>query len=193
MCLTLPCNLSLFTVLPFTDTNNVKNKRFLQWIKARQAIEDMEEQRRNKNDTSPMHFVDCPLSSDVVFKSGDSYLCHPGNSSFKELLHSFLKAFCDAQANSTTKEVVTQIKSEVISRGGRFLEWSATLGCWAVIQDPSKLHIKIYHSIHQLQKSAEARKHTQISSSSTFMFERQDGKRRKRDSAVEQQCCARWP
>lgn len=139
-----------------------------------------------------MHLVDCPLSSDIVFKIGTSNLTHPGNVTYREVLQSNLQAFNQAQANATTKKVVNKIMTSVIAGGGRFLEWSA-IGCWIVMQDPAKLQVKIYHSLYQLQKSTEAQKRRQTHCSSTFMFERQDGKKRKRHSAdeMDKQCCTK--
>ena len=179
-------------MLPVTDTNNVKMKNFVQWVKGRQAIEELEEKKRNNNDNSLIDLVDCPLSSDVVFKTGTSNLTHPGNVMYREVLQSNLSAFRGAQINATTKVIVNKVMTDMVQGGGRFLEWNSS-GCWIVMQDPAKLQVKIYHSLYQLQRSSEARKRTQTNCSSTFMFERQDGTKRKRLSANEKDdgCCSK--
>ena len=161
-------------------------------MKGMQVIEEMQEERRKNNDTSPFCLVDCPLTSDVVFQAGTTNIAHPGNTTYRDMLLSHFGGYSIEQANASKKEIVNTIMQDVIGRGGRFLEWNS-VGCWTVIRDPAKLQVKIYHSLYQLQKTAEAKKRTQSSSSSTFIFERQDGRKRKRSSAdgTNDACCAR--
>jgi hypothetical protein len=127
-----------------------------------------------------------------VFKSGTSNLNHPGNVSYRDLLQFNLEAFFIAQANANTKEIVRKVTIDAIKGGARFLEWNS-VGCWTVMQDPAKLQVKIYHSLYQLRKSAQAKKRLQMASSSTLIFERQDGKRQKRASLneLDKHCCTR--
>jgi hypothetical protein len=117
--------------------------------------------------------VDCPGLSDVVFKTGTSNLSHPGNSLFHEMLRNQPD---DSQISSNT---VRMIFEHVTSRNGRFLEWDSG-GYWKVISDPLLIRQKVYSSFVYAKKSSKARRHRQDNSSSTFLFERQDGRKRKR-------------
>jgi hypothetical protein len=117
--------------------------------------------------------VDCPALSDVVFKAGTSNLSHPGNSVFHEILRNHTH---DSQISPDT---VGMIFGNIARRNGRFLEWDSC-GYWKVISDPFAIRQKIYNSFIYAKKSSNAREHRQNNSSSTFLFERQDGRKRKR-------------
>jgi hypothetical protein len=162
-------------VFPFTDSNNIKTKNYQLWIRGRKAIEEVEERKRSNNDKSPIHLIECPSSVDVVFKAGTSNVTHPGNTAFRDLLFAYHDQFFNAQ-----QETVTMIIQCVEMRQGRFLEWN-TCGCWVVMQDEGKIRTKIYTSMFYFKKTLNAKKSLQVSSSSTFLFERQDGNKRKRE------------
>ena len=148
----------------------------------------MEENRRNTNDTSPFLLVDCPSSDDVVFKTGTANVWHPGNSTYRDLVI----ASCPEYSNefstvASKKTVIDRIIADVTTRGGRFLEWSSC-GCWEVIQDESRLRVKIINSVYHCQKTINAKSNLQANTSSTYLFERQDGKKRKRDQTDQKSC-----
>ena len=173
-------SISHASALPYTETNNVKIKHFHQWIKGRKAIEEMEESRRNTNDTTPIPLVDCPSSDDVVFKTGTSNLSHPGNGIYRELVKASCAEYNSENVNQAAKKtVVDGIIHNVARRGGRFLEWGS-LGCWQVMLDEKKLRVKIINSLYHCQKNMNAKRNVQATTSSTFLFERQDGNKRKR-------------
>jgi hypothetical protein len=169
-------------VFPYTDTNNIKTKNHLLWIRGRKAIEKVEEHKRHNNDTSPIHLIDCPNLADVVFKAGISNVRHPGNSSFRDLLDSYYDEYLNASSNVAKRETATKIIQDVKRRRGRFLEWN-TCGCWVTMEDEGSIRTKIYNSLLYFKKTLNAKNTTmQVSSSSTYIFERQDGKKRKRES-----------
>jgi hypothetical protein len=130
--------------------------------------------RRTNNHVSDYeNVVDCPGLTDVVFKPGTSNLSHPGNTVFHEMLR-------DRSEDSHISLVsVGMIHENVTRRNGRFLEWDSC-GYWKVISDPGAIRQKIYSSLFYTKKSSDARKRRQNNASSTFLFERQDGRKRKR-------------
>jgi hypothetical protein len=161
-------------------------------MKGRKAIEEMEEHRRNNNDPSPINLIECPSLADVVFKTGTTNVIHPGNASFRDLLCTYH----DTPLVADIRDTVTAIIQDVERRQGRFLEWN-NCGCWIVIQDEGIIRAKIYSSLFYVKKTLNAKKSIQINSSSTFLFERQDGKKRKReaDGSEPHGCaklCACW-
>jgi hypothetical protein len=161
-----------YTVLPFTVSNNLKTKHLHLWMRGRRSIEQRQEQAwkvNNHIDTTTM-VVDCPALSDVVFKTGSSNLSHPGNSAFHEMLRN------QSQISPTS---VGMIFETVTGRNCRFLEWDSS-GYWKVISDPVVIRQKIYSSLMYAKRSSNAWRHRQNISSSTFMFERQYGRKRKR-------------
>jgi hypothetical protein len=158
-------------------------------MRGRRAIEQQQvETVKITNHTGGVaDVVDCPALSDVVFKTGSSNLSHPGNSVFHEMLRS---APDDTKISPDT---VGMIFEQVTRRNGRFLEWDSC-GYWKVISDPLVVRRKISSSFIYAKKSSNARKSMQNNPSSTFLFERQDGRKRKRavdgtevSSCVE--CC----
>jgi hypothetical protein len=162
-------------VLPFTESNNLKTKHLHLWIRGRRAIEQKQEEsmKINNHTGATSVLVDCPALSDVVFKPGTSNKSHPGNSVFHEMLRNLSD---DTQISPAT---VGMIFENVIGRNGRFLEWDSC-GYWKVISDPVAIRQKICSSLTYAKKSSKARKCRQNNFSSTFIFERQDGRKRKR-------------
>lgn len=147
-------------------------------MKGRKVIEKTEEQKRNQTDLSPSSIS--PAKADVVFKAGTSNVCHPGNVVFRELLAYHNDYFCDCTCASKQR-IVSMIVEDIIRRGGHFLEWDST-GVWVVIKDQALFRTKIYNSLLYFKKVIEAKKNLQCNQSSTFLFERQDGRKRKREN-----------
>jgi hypothetical protein len=161
-------------VLPFTDSNNLKTKNLHNWMYGRRIAEQQVKSMTINNPIGGcVHVIDCPALSDVVFKTGTSNLSHPGNSIFHEMLRNQPDDFL------ISLDIVAIIFENVTRRNGRFLEWDS-YGYWKVISDPMAIRQKIYSSFFHAKKSSKARNHRQNNSSSTFLFERQDGRKRKR-------------
>jgi hypothetical protein len=78
----------------------------------------------------------------------------------------------------------------VEKRQGRFLEWN-NCGCWIIMEDEGNVRTKIYNSLSYFKKALKAKRNMQVNSSFTYLFERQDGKKRKReaDGSEPQVCC----
>jgi hypothetical protein len=173
-------------VLPFTDSNNLKIKQLHLWMRGRRAIEHQQGEtlRSNNHGDDFANTVDCPALSDVVFKAGTSNKSHPGNSVFHEMLRNQLDDF------KISPDSVSMIYEDVTRRNGRFLEWNSN-GYWQVISDPVVIRQKIYSSFCYAKKSSDAGRRRQNNSSGTFLFERQDGRKRKRASeGTEISSCA---
>jgi hypothetical protein len=144
-------------------------------MRGRRAIEQQQEESMRINNHSGVcaAVADCPMLSDVVFKTGTSNLSHPGNSIFHEMLRS------EHKDSHISPDTVSLICENVTRRNGRFLEWDCS-GYWRVISDPVAIRKKIYSSLFYAKKSSNARRRRQSNCSSTFLFERQDGRKRRR-------------
>lgn len=129
--------------LPITSSGKVKHGTMNQWINVRTEIET---QRMQKNaivmgDIST-NIIECPSLNDVAIRPGKSYLCHPGNVRFKELLDKNMEKH--AAANRRGKDIVSWGIIEEIERGsGRFLEWDNISGYWIENKDRNIIRSKI--------------------------------------------------
>ena len=151
-------------------------------MKFRRFVEEMEEQKRLVKDDLHANLVECPALNDVVFKTGTASLSHPGNAIFRELLYANYDTYFKAKTNASKQDAVTRIIQDVVRRNGKFLEWSNSSSCWVIMQDASLIGIKVYNSLFYFKKTFNAKKNMQVNISSTSIFERQDGKKRKRES-----------
>ena len=90
-------------LIPATDTGNIKNVNLKQWIKLRKHVEEEEQEWMVRTgipysssdsdgafssastvmDIPMSNIVECPLSTDVVFRRGRSMNSHPGTSCFR--------------------------------------------------------------------------------------------------------------
>jgi hypothetical protein len=164
----------IYEVLPFTDSNNLKTKHLHLWMRGRRAIERREATMIFNNGIGDYATpIDCPALSDVVFKAGSSNMSHPGNSVFHEMIRN------QSSNSQVSPDIVNMIYENVTRRNGRFLEWDSC-GYWNVVPDPVAVRKKIYCSCLHAHKSSNAKKRMQNNSSNTFLFERQDGRKRKR-------------
>jgi hypothetical protein len=126
-----------------------------------------------------------------VFKAGTSNVSHPGNAAFRDLLDAYQEEYFKAPTVLEKQNIVSNIIQDVEKRQGRFLEWK-NCGCWVVMEKEGIIRTKIYNSLFYFKKTLNAKKNLQINNSSTFMFERQDGKKRKREQdGNEPQGCAK--
>ncbi|KAL3906177.1 MAG: hypothetical protein SGILL_009378 [Bacillariaceae sp.] len=168
--------------IPLTDTGSVKKKQMTQWMKTRKAIEEPS--------LVDETVVECPLSSDVLFKSGSNSLTHPGNVFFRNLIEQYFGEHNSTKSSGLKVTLSWKIVDEVVvTKGGRFLEWDKR-GWWVVIEERDKMRAKVATSLRDFKKQLHASHNRQTFSSSTFDFERQDGKKRKRnDFGIEPSNC----
>ena len=162
-------------LIPMTETGNVKVKNLQQWLKVRKALEGPNVPNDLK--ANPGHLIDCPELNDVVFRFGTSYLCHPGNVMFLGLIES--KSVEHTNASQEEKKAITWWVIDHIEskRKGRFLTWNSKTGSWSVMKDHAQIRNKIAVCFREQRKKRSAHRNCQQSESSTFKFQRQDGKR----------------
>lgn len=187
--------------LPVTETGNIKLRNLQQWMKFRKLIE----MRRmdsipaaattasNANGSSNTIDIDdttsivvsdsaieCPGLDDVIFRFGKGNLCHPGNMMFRGLIEDKLDEHTNATNNAEKMEITWWIVKEVTERRkGRFLTWDSQ-GWWVEIRDPSQIRSKVAASFKEHKKRLKVHTTVQVQESSTYEFERQDGRKRKR-------------
>jgi hypothetical protein len=166
-------------LIPQTGTGNIKAKNLKHWIKIRKVIEETKEDEP----------IECPGMNDVIFRLGKSYLSHPGNATFRELIEDNF----DEHNNTSKKEekvaVTWRIVEHVEKRGGRFLVWD-NRGWWKETTDRSQIRSKVAILFKEHKKRLNAKKNIQMSESSTCKFEKQDGRKRKRaDDGTQRSTC----
>jgi hypothetical protein len=167
------------STIPLTESGSVKTKHLLQWIKTRQAIED-DLSTENRSQSDFKEYIDCPLSKDVVFRNGTSSLVHPGNVTFRELIAIHYQQHNQAKSSDEKKAVSWKIVDQVTGKGGRFLEWDRSKNCWTPMLNRSQIRVKVALTLRDFKKVVQAARKSQINTSSTYQFERQDGRKRKR-------------
>jgi len=122
--------------------------------------------------------IECPRSHDVVFRSGTSMACHPGNVRFRCLIE--LKHEDAYLISSTTQaELAEQLIHEITMNGGRFLKWD-NHGYWTGLQDRVQIHTKVALSIRDYKYKTKAQRNRQTNQSCTFLFQDQDGNKRRK-------------
>lgn len=163
-------------LIPLTETGNIKTTYLKQWMKLRRRIEVMKMiEAANDNSVS---IIECPGSNDVVFRSGTSMSCHPGNVHFRYMVES--KHEIPSLVSKTTQaELAEQLIREIEASGGRFLKWD-NIGYWTELKDPLQIHTKVALSIRDFKYKTKAQKNRQTNQSYTYLFQCQDGNKRKR-------------
>jgi hypothetical protein len=167
------------STIQLTNTGTVKTKHLLHWIKARQAIEE-DLSLGNISNIYPKEFIDCPMSKDVVFRTGTASLALSGNIIFRGLIAQYYQQHNQAKSSEEKKEISLKVVQHVIDMGGRFLEWDRSKGCWTPMLDQSKIRIKVALTWRDFKKVVQTSQNNQVVSSSTYRFERQDGRKRPR-------------
>ncbi len=129
--------------------------------------------------TNPRIFIDCPLSTDVVFRKGSSWLVHRGNADFRDLIVRQYDEYSLA-TSSEKKDAITRQIVDQVTETGRFLEWDTIRGCWTPMADSSQIHVKVALTLRDFKKHLEARRRMQNAVSSTYQYVSHDGRKRRR-------------
>jgi len=104
-------------------------------------------------------FVEYPGLNDVAFRKGVSLMHHPGNDYFHGLIQS--KIFEHERESQTGKSRITWwVVDEIRKRKGRFLLWDQR-GWWDVIEDESKIRLRVAVSFREWKKHLKAEKNRQ--------------------------------
>lgn len=141
--------------------------------------------------------IECPGSSDVIFRRGKSMTYHPGNVMFQSLIEARLDDHTNANQAGKLSIVLSLIQHIQRNRGGRFLTWDSKNNWWldmmtlpAIVPqinqsaffEAQELEIqsKVNYAFRDFKKKLKTQKALQVSKSSTYAFERQDGSKIKR-------------
>jgi hypothetical protein len=177
--------------LPVTDTGNVKTKNLLQWIKVRKAWESSNRflisedplESSSSTSSSSSSTIECPGMNDVVFRSGQACLSHPGNVMFRGLIEAKYPEHTQSSSSEVKVAITWWIMDQVEQRNGRFLTWDN--GWWKQVVDRQQIRCKIASAFKDQKRRLKALSNCQMTHSSTYKFERQDGKKRKRPNGSE--------
>lgn len=123
--------------------------------------------------------IECPSLNDVIFRSGKSYMSHPGNMMFRELIEQHIDEH-NVATQDRKKNLTWQVIDEVEMKGGRFLEYNRSLGTWTELCDRNLVRHKIATYFKEFRRKMRAYRQVQMNQSSTDEFKEQDGRRRKR-------------
>jgi hypothetical protein len=85
-----------------------------------------------------------PGLHDVVFRVGDSYLCHPGNAKFRGWIESTFEDY--DSASKDRKVAITWMLVDEVLKTGRFLVWDKHW--WVVLWDREKMRTKVMSRFH---------------------------------------------
>ncbi|VEU41737.1 unnamed protein product [Pseudo-nitzschia multistriata] len=152
--------------IPLTETGNVKTQNLKVWMKLRSTIEEGRD--------GAVNIIECPGSNDVLFRPSKLIKGHPGNVKFQSLIEYYHEQGLGVTAAS--KEIVALI----LKKKGRILVWDKR-GWWTKLTDPAQMQFKVSVSYRDYKKKNKGR--TQISNSSTFVFQ-QEKKRRRLEEAT---------
>ncbi|KAL3920453.1 MAG: hypothetical protein SGILL_003258 [Bacillariaceae sp.] len=163
--------------LPVTHSGTLKTKKHLQFVKFRRMIEDENASGDDSMGTTP--WVNYPGLNDVLFRRG-GISTHYGNVSFQEAMYTKLDAYNSAGGYAEKRRIREEIIQKVQTKGGRWLEYNTTYGCWTNIEDMSAIHSKIINAINDFNRAISARRHHQSNTAGTESV-LSKGKRRKLD------------
>ncbi len=185
--------------IPFDEvTLTLKTKICASFIKVRRTIEAEQSNLYNRNPSSGAvtefnsshasvssggsnrsSMIECPSLYDVIFRSGKSYMSHPGNMMFRELIEHHINEHNKA-SQDRKKNLTWQVIEEVETKGGRFLEFNRSLGTWTELTDRAAVRHKIATYFKEFRRKMKAQQQIQMNPSSTHDFEAQDGRKRKK-------------
>lgn len=148
-------------LIPLTATGNVKTQNLRTWLKLRNTIEKAEDDS----------IIECPGSNDVLFRPSKLIKGHPGNVKFHNLIESY------HEKGVRTTAASKQITDDILKDNGFILVWDKR-GWWTKETDDSQMRFKVSVSYRDFKKKNRAQ--TQVSNSSTFVFQAQDGNKRRR-------------
>mmetsp|Transcript_3694 Transcript_3694/g.9666 ORF Transcript_3694/g.9666 Transcript_3694/m.9666 type:complete len:520 (+) Transcript_3694:162-1721(+) len=167
------------SMLPIAINGTVKNKNHLQWLEARERIEQEPYGSFHQQRSRRGAVVECPSIHDVLFHRGKSCQYHPGNVWFKGMLES--KKDRHRSANQTAKSLIAwELVEEVEGRSGRFLHWDNRSGWWVEFEDPTEVRHKVATALRDFGKRNRAAANRQNTHSGTSFFASEKGHDRKR-------------
>eukprot|EP00537_Pseudo-nitzschia_pungens_P014741 CAMPEP_0172401532 /NCGR_PEP_ID=MMETSP1061-20121228/50627_1 /TAXON_ID=37318 /ORGANISM="Pseudo-nitzschia pungens, Strain cf. pungens" /LENGTH=564 /DNA_ID=CAMNT_0013135203 /DNA_START=216 /DNA_END=1910 /DNA_ORIENTATION=+ len=204
-------------LIPSTDSGNIKIANWKQWMKLRKHVERNEQgwmaaagtpyssdsdsgavsteaEASVSTETAMMNVVECPLSTDVIFRRGRSLNNHPGNVMFQNLIelriheHTIDPNTTQARRQSIEMELIEEVRNN----GGRFLKWEIDKSCWVVMglnvttgkktqEIDKEIVSKVHYAFRDFRKKMlKTQQNIILNSSSTHIFEREDWQKRSR-------------
>ena len=175
--------------MDYEYTGSVMGKDYLSVMPIATHYQEQQQQRKV--------IVECPGSSDVVFRRGKSMAYHPGNVMFQSLIEARLDEHTSANQAGKLTIVLSLIQHIQHERGGRFLTWDSKNNWWldmmalpatmpqcnqSAFAKTQELEIqsKVNYAFRDFRKKFRTQKSQQVSKSSTYVFECQDGSKMKR-------------
>ena len=158
--------------IPVTGSGSIKTQHLKQWIQKRTSIDEI---------GSDGGIVECPRSNDVVFRTGKSNMCNPGNAMFFNLIESRMQehsAATQLERSEITKSIIWTIRNS----GGRFLGWDNSRSGWIEIVGMSQIHKKVANRVKAF-KSRSTATVQQTLQSSTDVFQTEDNRKRRKLAA----------
>lgn len=168
--------------IPMTWSGSIKTNNFKNWMKLRKAIEDDAEakrqylrdlQRGRFQSSSDSHraysdtlsnVVECPNSTDILFRQGTSLSNHPGNARFRSLIEASvvqLREELTKRSPQTNIEsmppslqistVVSEVFSKVVYQERyRVLVWTSNpTPCWCIYTNEDQIYLKIDYAVRE--------------------------------------------
>ena len=169
-------------MIPITDTGNVKHTFLRQWIKLRTLLERKDHFGSSGTLHDPGKIVEFPGSSDVLYRTGTTTKCHPGNAAFRELIESKIengKIFSEISLSMLAEAL---IKEFLEIRPGRFLKWD-NRGYWVVLNDRAQINVKVAATIRDFNRWKSVKNDLQILDSSKGTSEGEEDVKRRRMSS----------
>jgi hypothetical protein len=140
------------------------------------------------------NIVECPLSTDVVFRRGKTMKFHVGNVNFQNLIESRMyEHTIDVNASPLRRtEIEIELMNEVRKKlektngcdSGRFLTWNREESWWSVMQSDDEIQKKIHYAFRdcrkKMLKTQQQQQKVQTITNLNSLFVRQDGQKKKR-------------
>lgn len=165
-------------------------------------------QQKQQQQQPRMNIVECPGSNDVIFRRGKSMTYHPGNVMFQSLIESRLEEHNLANQAGKLSIVLSLIQYIEQVKGGRFLTWDSKNNWWVEMMtipvsgsrgnssfgmsfqaQELEIQSKVNYAFRDFKKKMRTQQNLQVSRSSTYVFERQDGYKKKRTRGDSEASC----
>jgi len=104
-------------------------------------------------------FVEYPNVNDVAFRKGVSLMHHSGNDYFHGLIQSKVLEH-EGESQTGKSRISWWVVDEIRKRNGRFLSWDQR-GWWYVLEDESKIRLRVAVSFREWKKHMKAEKNRQ--------------------------------
>uniref|UniRef100_A0A7S4ARV9 DUF6824 domain-containing protein n=1 Tax=Pseudo-nitzschia australis TaxID=44445 RepID=A0A7S4ARV9_9STRA len=169
----------------YCDTNNSNNYVRVQHSGIVSENSSDESTVSDENSCMSLDMIECPSMNDVIFRAGKSYMSHPGNMMFRELIETHITEH-NAASQGRKQKLTWQVIQEVEMKGGRFLEYNRALETWTALTDRGLLRHKIATHFKEYRRKLRASlRSSNAPGSSMVKFEAPDDDRRGKRTKIE--------